>query len=199
MQNKSKIIVLCGRIGSGKSTIANYLNIKGYISLSFAECLKEICSILTDINIDILKGETEENIKLREIKKDKIFNMTGRQWLEKIGMMFRNNFDNDFWVKILENKLIKYINNNQNIVITDCRFENEYNMLKKYNSDIWIVYRKKNDLIITDDEYNNTDIGNIGRWGFINFTKNNNNIYIDNCGTKSELYNQINKYLGRDF
>ena len=53
--------------------------------------------------------------------------------------LFRNKFHPDIWVKIVENKLNNITNTN--IVISDCRFENEINMILRLGGKIIQVYR----------------------------------------------------------
>jgi len=182
-----KIIGLCGRMGSGKSTVANILSTQGFLEMSFAMPLKQICSILSGIDSEILLAGTAENRKLRETMKDNIFGKTGREWLEDVGMIFRQNFDSDFWVKILKRDLEKGINSGKKYIISDCRFENEYNMLKDLNADIWIIYKNPNDLIIRDGEI---EKDHISRWKFIEFIQNTDK-YIKNDRSKQDLKNII--------
>ena len=42
--------------------------------------------------------------------------------------LFRNNFHQDIWTKVIKRKLMNY----DNIVITDCRFPNEIEMIKSH-------------------------------------------------------------------
>jgi hypothetical protein len=51
--------------------------------------------------------------------------------------LFRNHFHPDIWLKVVENQLNKY----ENIVISDCRFTNEINMIQKYGGKIIHVHR----------------------------------------------------------
>lgn len=175
------IIGLVGVKGSGKSTIAKYLvKHHNFIELTFAQALKDICHILSGIPISIIDPQTEDNRKLRETLKDPIFNMTGREWLQKIGTeLFRDHFDPDIWIKIIERQL-NTITTSQNYVISDCRFENEYQMIKKYNGIIWIINRpelKFNDTHRSETEWNT----------FIN----DNDTQINNDGSIDDLHKII--------
>lgn len=135
------IIGLVGAKGSGKSTVANYLvNNHGFTELTFAQALKDICHTLSGISMDILDPKTNKNRKLRETLKDPIWNMTGREWLQKIGTeLFRDHFDSDIWLKIIERKII--FDSTKKYVISDCRFKNEYQMIKNNDGDVWIINR----------------------------------------------------------
>lgn len=123
---KSIIIGLCGRAGSGKSTIAKFLSIKyGFVEFSFAKKLKEVVSVISGFDGDFLGGTVSR--QSRETVKDNVFGMTARELLQKVGMLFRDHFCADFWVKLLMADILKYttFHKNPRIVISDCRFENE--------------------------------------------------------------------------
>lgn len=77
-----------------------------------------------------LEGITKEDREWREIVDDwwaknlDILNLTPRYVLQFFGTdLFRKYFHQDIWIKIIENQLIKL--KDENIVITDCRFNNE--------------------------------------------------------------------------
>lgn len=132
------IYAICGLQGSGKDTIGSYLIKKyGFVKLSFASVLKDIIAIVFDWDRELLEGTTKESREWRE-KVDEwwscnlnIPNLTPRYVLQYFGTeLFRNNFHQDIWIKILERKLLKY----KNVVITDCRFPNEFDMLKQNNT-----------------------------------------------------------------
>ena len=46
----------------------------------------------------------------------------------------RNNFHNDVWIYSLERRI-----KSNNVVITDCRFSNEIELIRKLNGKIWQV------------------------------------------------------------
>ena len=177
------IIGLVGSKGSGKSTVADYLvNHHGFTELTFAQALKDICYTLSGINMDILDPKTTENRKLRETLRDPIWNMTGREWLQKIGTeLFRDHFDSDTWIKIIERKIIS--NPSKKYVISDCRFKNEYDMIKNTNDGhIWVINRPGID---NDDSHRSET-----EWHtFINL----GDIEIINNGTIDDLYKMINE------
>ena len=140
------IIGICGFQSSGKDTIADYLiNNYGFKKLSFAGALKDIISIIFGWSRDKLEGLTKEDREWREevdiwwAKSLDMPNLTPRYVLQYFGTdLFRNHWHQDIWVKVLEKKL----SDHENIVVTDCRFENEINILKKYGGKILHVHRK---------------------------------------------------------
>ncbi|ADO67113.1 putative deoxynucleoside monophosphate kinase [Cafeteria roenbergensis virus] len=132
------IIGISGLQGSGKDTLGKILITKyGFIKLSFAESLKDITSIIFNWDRQLIEGTTTESRVFRE-KKDDWWStelnqeITPRKMLQYLGTdLFRDNFNQDIWVKIMKRKLIEYKNLNKNIVITDCRFLNEIQMIHK--------------------------------------------------------------------
>ena len=143
------IIGICGFQSSGKDTIANFLIEKyGFQKLSFAGALKEVVSIMFGWPRDKLEGLTPEDRAWRNnvdpwwANTLGIPQLTPRYVLQYFGTdLFRKHFHPDIWVKIMENKLLQLTNTNSNIVISDCRFENEFNLITKYGGEIIKVYR----------------------------------------------------------
>ena len=145
------IIGICGFQSSGKDTIADYL-IKehGFIKMSFASKLKDIISIMFGWPRDKLEGLTKEDREWREqvdywwSKTLKMPQLTPRYVMQYFATdLFRNKFHPDIWVKIVENELNNLLeqSNQANIVISDCRFENEINMLIRLGGKIIQIHR----------------------------------------------------------
>jgi len=141
------IIAICGFQGAGKDTLANILVEKyGYTKLSFAGILKDIVAIIFNWDRKLLEGDTIESRKWREqidewwSNRLCIKNLTPRYILQTIGTdVFRNHFHPDIWIASIEKKLSNY----NKIVITDCRFPNEIDIIKKYGGKLIHIYRDK--------------------------------------------------------
>ena len=149
------IIGLCGEQGSGKDTVANILISEyGFVKLTFASTLKDVVAILFSWPRDLLEGLTEESRVWRETVDDfwsaklSISGFTPRKALQMIGTdLFRIHFNNDIWISIVENKIGAMLKNNPNtnIVISDCRFANEFSLIKQFpDSHIIMILREKN-------------------------------------------------------
>ena len=152
------IIGLCGEQGSGKDTVANILITEyGFVKLTFASTLKDVVAILFSWPRDLLEGLTEESRLWRETVDDfwsaklSIPSFTPRKALQMIGTdLFRIHFNNDIWINIIENKIGAMLKNNPNtnIVISDCRFTNEFSLIKQFSdSYIIMILREKNNSI----------------------------------------------------
>ena len=130
------ILGVTGFINSGKDTIADYLcTFHGFKRLSFAASLKDAVSNIFGWDRELLEGTTKTSREWREqvdswwSKRLDIPNLTPRWVLQHWGTeVCRNGFHHDIWVASIENKLR---NSLDNIVITDCRFINEVNAIKK--------------------------------------------------------------------
>lgn len=129
------IIGICGLIGSGKDTIADYLvNIHEFRRESFAGSLKDAIAAIFNWDREMLEGRTKESREWREQR--------DQWWSERLGMnitprwvlqywgteVARRSFHDDIWIASIENKIR---NSHDNIVISDCRFPNEIKAIKK--------------------------------------------------------------------
>lgn len=138
------IIGLSGIQGAGKDTVGEILISEyGFVKLSFGSALKDVISALFGWPRDLLEGATKESRVWRETvneywsEKTNIPDFTPRKALQYIGTdLLRNHLCKDIWACIVESKIIQMIgsNPNVNIVITDCRFTNEFAILKKFDN-----------------------------------------------------------------
>ncbi len=155
------IIGLSGIQGAGKDTVGEILiNEYGFAKLSFASALKDTISVLFGWPRDLLEGATEESRIWRETvneywaEKTNIPDFTPRKALQYIGTdLLRNHLCKDIWACIVESKIIQMtkLNPNINIVITDCRFTNEFAILKKFDS-AQIVKVERESLILSNNK-----------------------------------------------
>jgi len=129
------IIGVCGFIGSGKDTIADYLtNFHGFRRESFANSLKDAVSMVFGWDRTMLEGRTKSAREWREevdtwwADRLNMPHLTPRWVLQYWGTeVCRNGFHDDMWIAALENKLR---NSKDDIVISDCRFPNEIKSIK---------------------------------------------------------------------
>lgn len=128
------IIGVCGFIGSGKDTIADYLvNLHHFRRESFANTLKDAVSAVFGWDRTMLEGRTKQAREWREQQDNWWTNRLGivitpRWVLQNWGTeVCRNGFHDDIWIASLENKLR---NSTDDVVISDCRFPNEIKAIK---------------------------------------------------------------------
>lgn len=146
------LIAICGFQSSGKDTFSNYLVSNfGFKKFSFAEATKDVLSIMFGWDRKLLEGDTQESRIFRETidpwwsEKLSIDNLTPRKMLQLIGTdLFRKQFNDEIWIRIIEKKIINLIKSNieTNIIISDCRFPNEIKMLKEYGFKLIHIQRE---------------------------------------------------------
>jgi hypothetical protein len=138
------IIGVCGFIGSGKDTVADYLvNFHEFRRESFANTLKDAVAAVFGWDRIMLEGRTKEAREWREqvdpwwAARLDMPTLTPRWVLQYWGTeVCRKSFHDDIWIASLENKLR---NSKDNIVISDCRFPNEIASIKNAGGQvIWV-------------------------------------------------------------
>lgn len=114
------IILICGKQGSGKSSLASGLDkaLNNSLIMKFADPLYQmhdkIYEVLKNYNYPVPSGYIDGTL------------------LQDIGQHFRKTKDKEFFVKIAQNRVValtqetvKITPNRLNIIIDDCRFANE--------------------------------------------------------------------------
>lgn len=139
------IIGICGFIGSGKDTIADYLvNLHHFRRESFANSLKDAVAHVFGWDRTLLEGRTKQAREWREQQDDWWTNRLGvvvtprwvlQQWGTEV---CRGGFHDDIWIASLENKLR---NSSDDVVITDCRFPNEIRAIRAAGGKVIRVVR----------------------------------------------------------
>lgn len=130
------IIGICGFIGSGKDTVADYLvNIHEFRRESFASALKDSVSAVFGWDRTMLEGRTKQSREWRDqidlwwADRLNIPQLTPRWVLQQWGTdVCRQSFHDDIWIASLENKLR---NSQDDVVISDCRFPNEITAIRR--------------------------------------------------------------------
>lgn len=138
------IVGICGLIGSGKDTIADYLvNFHEFRRESFANTLKDAVSSVFGWDRTMLEGRTKEAREWREevdhwwADRLDMPTLTPRWVLQYWGTeVCRKGFHDDIWIASLENKLR---NSRDHVVISDCRFPNEISSIRNAGGKIvWV-------------------------------------------------------------
>jgi hypothetical protein len=171
------LLGIIGQIGSGKDTAANYIiHNYNFVKLSFGSILKDVVSCIYNWDRNMLEGVTEESRIWRETI-DSFWNITPRQALISIGTdLFRNHYDENIWIKSLENKISKL---DKNIIINDCRFINEVKFIKQRGGIIIKINR---------DGYNKVEAEiNLIDKSLIDYDIQNDNL--------ENLYNQLDNII----
>ena len=197
------IIGVCGLIGAGKDTIADYLvNIHEFRRDSFAATLKDAVAAVFGWDRDMLEGRSKSSREWREQR--------DHWWSERLGQditprwvlqhwgteVCRQGFHDDIWIASLENKLR---NTSDDVVISDCRFPNEIRAIRAAGGQVIRVVRGTEPPWYAIAEQANRGVefalatlGNLGvhasetAWIGTDFDH-----VLDNNGSLEDLYRQI--------
>jgi hypothetical protein len=202
------IIGICGFIGSGKDTVADYLvNFHEFRRESFASTLKDAVASVFGWDRTMLEGRTKEAREWREqvdpwwATRLDMPTLTPRWVLQFWGTeVCRRSFHDDIWIASLENKLR---NSKDHVVISDCRFPNEIKSIKDAGG--IIVWVKRGEL---PEWYNTAVEANQGNNVAANDLKMKKihasetawvgtrfDFEIDNSGSIDELFSKVKNLL----
>ena len=143
------IIGICGLIGSGKGTVADYLiDQHSFQKISFADKLKDAVAEMFEWPRPMLEGVTPQSRAWRE-RPDQFWSqelgrdITPRYVLQVFGTeCMRRGFYDSIWVSLVKKKIQE--NPTTNWVIPDTRFPNEVDMIKSVGGSVWCVKRGQN-------------------------------------------------------
>jgi len=193
------IIGICGLIGAGKDTAADYLvNWHEFKRDSFAATLKDAASAVFGWDRELLEGRTKTAREWREqldwwwADRLDMPELTPRWVLQNWGTdLFRNHFHQDIWIASLENKLR---NAKDDIVITDCRFLNEVDAIRRAGGRVirivrgpdpeWFEFAKRNPGLMSST-YPSVHASEYS-WAPTEFDH-----IVENNGTIDELYKEL--------
>jgi len=203
------IIGVCGLIGSGKDTVADYLvNFHEFRRESFADSLKDSVAAVFGWDRTMLEGRTKESREWRE--------QVDKWWADRLAMptltprwvlqywgteVCRKTFHDDIWIASLENKLRQ---SKDNIVISDCRFPNEIKTIKQAGGKMILVSRgdlpywyetaieANKGMLTAQNEMNNLNI-HASEWAWIG---QNFDHTVENDSTIDNLYKELQLIIG---
>jgi tRNA uridine 5-carbamoylmethylation protein Kti12 len=177
------IIGLSGYAQTGKDTVAKYLvEEHGFTRIAFADAIRDALYALDPLVPDypaipgIRLSWVVDRSGWEQVKQD---SPEVRRMLQRFGTeVARNQWDEDFWVKVAMNKA----NGIDNVVIADVRFPNEYDAIKASGGQVWRV--QKLDNVPVNNHASETALdGHNFDW------------VIPNYGTHEDLYSIIDSIM----
>ncbi|PCJ68211.1 MAG: adenylate kinase [Rhodobiaceae bacterium] len=127
------LVGICGPKGSGKSFAADHLVAKGYARVRFADPLKRMVSaLLHDMGISalVVRQHVYGDLKDTPLGLEGMESLTSRDLQVTLGTEWgRQIVDPDWWVKIANLKVKKFLADGRDVVIDDLRFENEARLI----------------------------------------------------------------------
>jgi guanylate kinase len=122
------LLILAGRAGVGKDTVANYLQRNhSFTPFSIATPLKDACATVFNVPRTLFDSELKDK---KYVFKDK----TCRDLMQEFGALVRQNQGALHWVNLCLSRIDAYIGDKKttNIVITDVRFEEEKECIERF-------------------------------------------------------------------
>lgn len=203
----TKIIGLSGFIGSGKGAVSDYLvEHHDFTRLNFSDALKDVVATVFNWPRDMLEGDTTESRAWREIPDEYWSKRLGREMSPRLALQlvgtesFRYVIHPDIWVAVVEKKILD--NKYSGVVISDVRFVNELEMIKRNDGSVIRVERGilpdwyftalsdyKNKTNFMSIHYPNIHVSEYSLIGV------EVDAYIKNNGTLEDLYNNVKKVI----
>lgn len=188
------IIGLIGGIGSGKTTLTNYI-VQNYdfTEYSFAEPLKQIGKIF-GFTQEQLYGTQEQKLEIHSK-----WGISGRTFLQKIGTeLFRGKLydvipemkgEDTIWIELFKTK---YKQEPKNYIVSDIRFLDEALAIKKLGG---ILIRLKRTNLEDGNEYNHTSEQQINKIQYDYFIDNDNLSIEESRRCFDSIYKFMRKML----
>ena len=134
------LIGLTGHAGSGKDTVRNIMETEGFVGLAFADGIRGMLrELLTSAGID------DAYIDERTLKETIIpeLGVSYRHMAQSLGTEWGRNLQKDFWLRLSSAFLRDQTDAGEShFVISDVRFSNEADWVKRQGGQIWRIHRE---------------------------------------------------------
>lgn len=183
------LIGLNGALNSGKSTVANYLRVEhNFKVIAYADKLKESASELFAISRKSWdEWKRDPRYKVKIVFEDPLegdimlHELNTREFLQRYGTeAHRNIFGTNFWINATLGNLK---HDKKRIVVHDARYENEIERIQQLGGVCVRVVNNK-----ADNAFNPHDTEIPPPSHMIDY-------YLDNNGTKEQLFKNIDKLM----
>ena len=124
MRPAGNLVAFTGPAGCGKSTAADMLVYAGWERVKFASTLKQMCRAM-GMTDDMIEGGEKEN------PQSLFGGQTPRYIMQTLGTEWgRKVIHPDLWVSITSADIQRHLDDGRNVVVDDCRFQNEANRIR---------------------------------------------------------------------
>jgi hypothetical protein len=134
----SNLVAFTGYAGAGKSTAAQVLIDDGWVRVKFADPLKAMMrAFYKDVGLsdEMIERKIEGNLK--EIPCHLLCGKTPRHAMQTLGTEWgRNTIHDNLWVSLAEHKIKAAWGNEVKVVIDDCRYDNEADVIREMGGTI---------------------------------------------------------------
>jgi hypothetical protein len=142
--SQETLVGITGRKGHGKDTIGKTLcQDYGFTRLAFGDTLKEVCRDIFGFSDEQLYGDEKEVIDpyWRVVPRD-VYQVIGTELLRNTLPRYFPHLGKNIWVESLEKKYGESYKGKR-VVITDVRFQNEIDMIRRHGG---VILRVKRDV-----------------------------------------------------
>ncbi len=177
------LIAISGKRRSGKTALGSILNAQfGYYPISIAAPLKEMCQKYFGLTTEQTDGVFKEQpTQFRDQRHPgRGLFLTPRDIMTHIGSSFRA-VDKDFWVKMLFDQIKERTQAQmQTYVITDVRFRNEMDWMRKHGA---VTVR-----LARDEKFTGPNLNDLSETELDNYTDWDLNISAEENTEMDDLY-----------
>ena len=126
---------------SGKTTIANQLTVQGFMKVSFAAPLRAlVAELLCQLGHD--RRTAFDYVHIYKEQQIPGIRCSARHLMQTLGTEWgRQCVHPDVWVMIASRRIVALHAGGYSVVIDDCRFPNEANLIRELGGELWHVER----------------------------------------------------------
>lgn len=187
-------IAISGKAKSGKNTAAKIIESKlseklqrsiNCATVAFADPMKHmIKTMCPNVSYDVLFGSSElRNTPVNGMLDERGNPVTVRQLLIDLGSMARK-YNPNTWIDNFHHRFAHIKDQSDLVILTDCRFQNEFDYLKSQGYYLVRIKRQTDTFILHESETQQDGIPD-DQFNFV----------VDNNGSKDELVVQIDRIV----
>jgi len=199
------IVGICGNAGSGKDTAADILIARhGFVRVAFADVMKRFCHEVFDFTVDQMWGPSESRNRPDDrYKRSNGEPLTPRHALQQLGTNWGRECFPDVWInyaiRVADRLALGgchyeptygIVSNPgaacTDVVISDCRFMNEVEAIKRASGQVVRISRHPPDHI-EDSHISETELQTIPQHYF--------SWFVDNSGTLETLERNVDFFV----